>query len=430
MKEGILLIVMFFIKGVLVLAQTPKADYVFTNIQIVDVVNNTVQPHQTLTVRDGKIVEIAKRSTGEGERIIDGKGAYVMATLADAHVHFPATEAEMERVLKLNLINGITKIRSMRGDWKHAKWREQFNAAQSSYPKLYLSPPVIHHSYDLTDEQIDSYVESAKAYQMDHIKILSIKNTSMFQKFCEKSKEYGIPIGGHFPVLAEGVLEDKLLFDSDYAYIEHLGGLIGERQQYNARVKYLVDKQIYSCPTLLWYTVAYGQYNIDEMLNQRGMEYIDTAVKEQWVTNAKAYRTKLGEAAFQAEVSKYALEMEERFKAVKELNEAGAPLLLSPDSSSAFLVPGFGVLEEMKLYQKAGLSNWAILKAATTNFAALYKENYGSIEVGKDADFMLLIENPLENLSALQNIEGVFYNQLYLNREQLNDIAQSIEVAQ
>ncbi|MFM9403168.1 hypothetical protein ACKLNQ_14725 [Myroides odoratimimus] len=61
---------------------------------------------------------------------------------------------------------------------------------------------------------------------------------------------------------------------------------------------------------------------------------------------------------------------------------------MSSDSSSKFIVPSFGLLEEMKLYQKAGLSNFDILKSATINFALFFKENYGIIASGKDVDFI------------------------------------------
>lgn len=84
------------------------------------------------------------------------------------------------------------------------------------------------------------------------------------------------------------------------------------------------------------------------------------------------------------------------------------------------------LLEEMKLYQKAGLNNFEILKTATTNFAELFKGNYGIIEKGKDADFILMDKNPLENLKALEQIKGVFTNNQYLDANKLKSIGASI----
>ncbi len=425
MKKKLLLI------GVLCItwfAQAQKADYLFTHVHVIDAVNNSVISDQTIAITDGKIVEIASKSKRLADNIIDGKGTFVMPTLADAHVHFPENTEQMEKVLKLNLINGVTKIRSMRGDWKHIDFVEKFNTKESYYPKLYLTAPPIHKGFDLTDEQIDTYVKNAKAYKMDQIKILNIKNPVLFRKLSDKCKEFAIPLGGHFPVAAEGIIDDKTVFDSQYSSIEHLGGLIGEKDKYADRMAYIKNKKVFICPTLQWYAVGYGQYSIEEMLGQRGMEFLDSEIKGKWIESTKKYREELGIEKFDEEVKKYALEMDERFKVLMELDDRGVSLLLSPDSSSRFVVPGFGMFEEMKLYQKAGLSNASILKAATLGMAELFNDNYGILEVGMDADFMLLKENPLEKLEALQHIEAIFYNQKFLNKQKLADITQSIEV--
>ncbi|MDO5607014.1 MAG: amidohydrolase family protein [Capnocytophaga sp.] len=186
-------------------------------------------------------------------------------------------------------------------------------------------------------------------------------------------------------------------------------------------MQFIREKDIYICPTLQWYAVGYGQYGIDEMLSQRGMEFISSEIKADWAEKSKEYRAKLGSEKFQEEKEAYAKEMQERLDVVLKLEEQGTKLLISPDSSSKFIVPGFGLLEEMKLYQKAGLTNQAILKSATLNFAHFFNENYGVIGVGKDADFILTIKNPLENIKALENIAGLFYNGNYINKEQLDE---------
>ena len=407
-------------------AQKQEIDLLFTNIHIVDIENNTVLRNQNIAIHNGKIVGISKDLSEHSTKIIDGAGNYIMPSLADAHIHLPETITEIERVLKLNLINGITKVRSMRGNWNHLNYRNELNNQESSNPKIYLTAPPIHRSFDLTLEETDKYVGTAKKQGFDQIKILSIKNQSMFEMLNEKCKEYNMPLGGHIPIASEGVISDEIIFNSQYSSLEHLGGLIGQPESYLNRINYLKEKEVYVCPTLQWYAIGYGQYSIEEMMQQRGMEFIDTADKNSWIESTKSYRQKLGEEAFKNEKNQYALEMKERFKVVKELSDLGIPLLLSPDSSSKFVVPGFGLYEEMKLYKQAGLSNQAILKAATLNFADLFKENNGKIELGREADFIFTKENPLNDIEAITQIRGVFYNNLYLNSDELKKIAQEL----
>jgi imidazolonepropionase-like amidohydrolase len=80
----------------------------------------------------------------------------------------------------------------------------------------------------------------------------------------------------------------------------------------------------------------------------------------------------------------------------------------------------------MELLKNAELNNFEILKMATVNFANFFNENYGTIEEGKDADFIILNDNPLENIDALKTIEGVFFNENYLDKNSLNRLTETI----
>ena len=118
--------------------------------------------------------------------------------------------------------------------------------------------------------------------------------------------------------------------------------------------------------------------------------------------------------------------LDEKYLIIKKLNELGVKMLFSPDSSSKYMVAGFGVSGEMELLKNAELSNFEILKMATVNFSNFFKEDYGTIEEGKDADFIILNNNPLENLKTLETIEGVFFNENYLSKDALNKLSKSI----
>lgn len=401
--------------------------YIFKNVNVLSMSSEEVLENQTLVVKRGKIIDIATTTEYTSDNIIDAKGKYLMPTLADAHVHFPKEDVDFEKVMKLNLINGVTKLRSMRGKWEDVKRKEKYNTSDSYYPKLYISPPVLHRSYELNYQELEKYVLTAKNYGFDFIKILSIKDEETLRNLNKLSEKHQVAIGGHFPFNPQGpTISDELIFSKNYTSTEHLGGLIGDSDNLETRISYIKNNDVYVCPTLQWYAIGYGQYEIDEMLNQRGMEYIAESIKSDWTEGTKTYRAKLGKEGFALEKENYAKEMQERFNIVKRLNEESVKLLLSPDSSSKFIVPGFGFFEEIKLYKNAGLSNYDILRAATVNFASLFNENYGLIGVGAEADFMLLASNPLENIEALQEIDAIYFNGQYLDKTQLDEIAKSV----
>lgn len=403
------------------------ADYIFKNVNIITMKDDKTITNQTVVINNGKIVEIAKKTKYKSVNTIDAKGKYLLPTIADAHVHFPECDEELEKVMKLNLINGVTKLRSMRGSWSDLERKSKYNSKESYYPKLYLSPPPIHRNHDFSVEELEEYIKTSKDYGFDFIKILSIKSPVLLKQLDSLCKKYEVNLGGHYPDNPKGVrFSDEIVFSTNYNSIEHLGGLVGDVESYENRLRNIKQNKIFICPTMQWYAIGYGQYGIDDMLNQRGMQYIPTDIKSDWAEKSKIYRSKLGKNGFEQEKAEYALEMQERFNITKRLNDEGVKLLLSPDSSSKFIVSGFGMLEEMKLYQKAGLSNFDILRSATTNFALLFNENYGTIETGKDADFMLLSHNPLQDLKALENVNAVFYNNHYLDQKQLKDLADSV----
>src|SRR5690606_14245955 len=87
--------------------------------------NDKVLNNQVVVIKDGKIIEIGKSTKLKAHITIDAKGKYMMSTITDTHVHFPESEAEMEKMLKLHLINGVTKVRSMRGKWEDIQYRKK-----------------------------------------------------------------------------------------------------------------------------------------------------------------------------------------------------------------------------------------------------------------------------------------------------------------
>lgn len=403
-----------------------QADYIFKNVNIITMKDNSVLKNKTLVIKDNTIIEISDKTKFTSKNTIDTKGKYLLPAMAEAHVHFPEDEKEFENVLKLNLINGVTKIRSMRASDNTFELINRFEK-ESYLPKIYASPVPIYRNLNYTTEYFEEYIKNAKDSGFLFIKILGIKSPAILKELDAVCKKYDMKITGHYPDNSKGVrFSDELVFSTNYNAIEHLGGLIGEPENFESRMKLIKEKNVFICPTVHWYEIAYGLLEIDQMLNQRGMEYIPVEVKNDWAEKTKIYREKLGKEAFEEETNRYSLEMQERYSVIKQLHNQGTKLLVGPEGGTRYIVPGFGILEEMKHFRKAGLSNFDILEASTTNFALLFDENYGTIETGKQADFILVDENPLEKLEALEKIESIFHNNQYLDKNKLNEIAESV----
>lgn len=110
-----------------------------------------------------------------------------------------------------------------------------------------------------------------------------------------------------------------------------------------------------------------------------------------------------------AQLAQARADMEIVLANTKKLYANGVPLAAGSDAGNTGLLHGASLHYELKLLQAAGLSNHDLIVAATLNAARVAgKEDLiGSIESGKQADFLVLNANPLENIANLQAIEFV-----------------------
>ena len=69
----------------------------------------------------------------------------------------------------------------------------------------------------------------------------------------------------------------------------------------------------------------------------------------------------------------------------------------------------------------AGMTPYQVLRSGTRNVGDYFsKENFGTIEPGKRADLVLLDSNPIEDLSAVDEIAGVMVRGRWFSREEID----------
>ena len=88
---------------------------------------------------------------------------------------------------------------------------------------------------------------------------------------------------------------------------------------------------------------------------------------------------------------------------VNEYKNRGGRVTAGSDSGFIFQLYGFAYVRELELLQEAGFHPLEVIRSATLNGAeALWvADQIGTIEVGKQADIILVSENPLKNLKVL-----------------------------
>lgn len=88
---------------------------------------------------------------------------------------------------------------------------------------------------------------------------------------------------------------------------------------------------------------------------------------------------------------------------VNEYKNKGGRVTTGSDSGFIYQLYGFAYIRELELLREAGFHPLEVLRSATLYGAELLgmEKEIGSVEVGKLADFVILEENPLQNLKVL-----------------------------
>ena len=88
---------------------------------------------------------------------------------------------------------------------------------------------------------------------------------------------------------------------------------------------------------------------------------------------------------------------------VNEYKNRGGRVTAGSDSGFIYQLYGFAYIRELELLREAGFHPLEIIMSATLNGAEALRmdDQIGSIEVGKQADLIILEENPLKNLKVL-----------------------------
>ena len=105
------------------------------------------------------------------------------------------------------------------------------------------------------------------------------------------------------------------------------------------------------------------------------------------------------------------------------LQRAGVPLVAGTDAMGAPLIaPGSSLQRELALLTESGLTPYEAIRTATVAPAVFLRKasEFGTVDVGKRADLLLLEENPLQSVGHLKQFVGVMVRGKWLPREQLH----------
>jgi hypothetical protein len=397
-------------------------NYIIRNVNIIPIDKDTLIKNQLVNITGGKITLITDdndKAFQPNNRfiIIDGRDKYLMPGLADMHAHFPEY-GELKKYLTLNLLAGVTTMRSMRGNEKHLNIKKDKNLPQLN---LYLSSPPITKDLAIDKQRADSIVSVSKEKGFMFLKVLSIKDSISFINLSDACKKYDFSFCGH----GLSNISMPLLLKSGYSSIEHLTGYAENLKKSEAYVESLIKltakNKVYNCATEDYFEIGYNMRSLTELKKRHGLQYIADSTIARWDKEIMGDQSKIGEVKLDEQRAYYTKARATKNKILKSLMKNGAFLLMGADAGGVYAVPGFALQEEMKHHANAGLTNYQVLSAATINAARYVNQSdtWGTVTVNKDANLILLNSNPLTDLDNLNSVEGVFMNSEYKTVKEL-----------
>ena len=402
------------------------------NVNVVDARDSVPRAGQTVIVRGNRIVTVTPGATvPAGARIIDGRGKFLIPGLWDMHVH--ADIVYGRELLGLYVANGVTGVRDMAGGWQTlAGWRAEIRAGTLVGPRIIASGPYLEggdtpipHIVTLTPEDGVRGVDSLVALGVDLVKVHGRLRPDVFFAIARRARQRGIPFGGH----VSQAVGAQAASDSGQRSIEHMLAIplpCMPAESLALRPRFPVQAAIARCRSTdlaplyasfvrnsTWVTptltamVEVASWPRREVPGDSLAKYLPDTLKR-FVAGIFPMPDSIPTGADSVGQALFA----KRLSQIVEMRRAGVGIMTGTDAPLRNSPPGFGLLEEMTLLARGGLSNRDVLRAATLEPARYLAmtDSLGVVAPGMLADLVLLDANPLSDIGNVRRINTVIAN--------------------
>lgn len=459
---------------------------VVRNVNVVDVRRGVLLRDRTVVFADGLIRAVlpgdrAVPSPPAGGAVVDGSGRFLVPGLWDMHAHVLPTaggagdwwEPDPRHAARLLLANGVTGVRAM---WGTLEAAEAWRSRDGPVPRLLAPGGIIDGPFPwfpgllsvVSASDARRLVDSLATGGADFIKVYNALPPDLLPVIVDRARTHGLPVSGHVPNamsaldaaragmasfehlhgVLEGCSEDEAwLLRDNVAYLDdRAAGRVHEEGNLDYFTRLLETQSDERCDRLVDRLARLGVAQTPTLVAHRGplrlrdpdaaddprLAFVPEEAARFWQPGTyEATRGFGGDDWRLAERRLHRIA-----DVVRRMHEAGLPILAGSDvhPTLAFTFPGFSLHEELQLLVEAGLSPADVLRSATLTPATVLgtADRRGEIRPGREADAVLLRENPLSDIRHTRTIEAVIRGGRWLPRDTLDawlaDVARAYRV--
>ncbi len=384
---------------------------------VIDGTGDLPKPNTTIVINGSRIAYLSSDAESNSDlnfsaskNVINLTGRYIIPGLVDMHAHVANVrknsydQSESEYMLRMLLTYGVTTIRNPGGPTEQSvALRENVSEGKIIGPQIFtagqllntpeIPVPFVERQVQ-TEQDVRQEVRTQAASGVDYVKLYVGLSPELVKAAIDEAHSNGLKVIGHLymtswteaanlgiDALTHGVPVSPFLLseanqqrfsnagDHPFNHLLWLDLVDLNGPQINEMIMALVNNDIPVDPTLDIYEIIVKESQPQDL----------------WP---------------------------KVLQLTKKLYDNGVTILSGSDIPNFDLVPGASLHHELGLLVEAGIPPLEVIKIATRNGAEALgiEDEVGTIEPGKQADMIILSDNPVDDISNTKKIEAVINN--------------------
>lgn len=376
---------------------------------VVDVVRGRRIPNATVLLQGGQVLRVGPAATvpiPKGARVLHAEGQTVLPGLWDMHAHFQQAEWG-----PAYLAAGVTTVRDCGNEFAYLNAVQRaIDTGQGVGPRILKAglidgsgPRTLGIELANTPAEAVRLVQRYKASGFAQIKLYSSMRPEIVRAVCAEAHRLGLTVTGHIPdgmTLLQGVAAGM----DQVNHLNYVAQLLRRNPDRSliltdttaARVfAFLKAHRTVIDPTVGVFELGMRSTKDDIMAIEPGYLRLPQPLQALFMSMGND----------PADAAKMAPYLASYPLLVKALHDHGIPVVAGTDMG----FPGTSLARELELYVQGGLTPMQALQTATIGAARAMQldARAGSLDVGKQADLVVIDGDPLTNIRDIRQVRLV-----------------------